>query len=148
MKRTLYPPHWVVLMIGAELALHRWLPLWQVIPAPARWAGIALMVVGLGIGGWAAALFRRKKTGLKPFADATAVVEAGPYRFTRNPMYLGMVILLLGLAVLLGSLTPFAAPILFAPIIHYRFILPEEEYMERTLGEPYRALKGRVRRWL
>ena len=106
------------------------------------------MALGLALIIWAALLFRRAGTGIVPFSDATALVAEGPYRFTRNPMYLGMAAMLLGAALLLGSLTPFLVIPAFMALIAERFILPEEAMLEREFGERYAAYKLRVRRWL
>jgi protein-S-isoprenylcysteine O-methyltransferase Ste14 len=148
MKRRIYPPHWTLILLGAEFALHYWLPVRAVIPEPLRWAGIVVIALGVALIGWAAALFKRNKTGIVPFTESTAVVESGPYRFTRNPMYVGMALILLGSAILMRTLTPLAAPLAFVLIIHHRFIVHEEAHMERAMGPPYLAFKSRVRRWL
>ena len=148
MKRILYPPHWVAILLAGEVLVNRVLPMRNIIPNRGRWAGLFIMALGIGIAGWAAALFRRHNTGLKPFTESIAVVETGPYRFSRNPMYLGMALLLLGVAILLGSVTPLAAPIAFVLIIQFRFIIPEEAHMERSMGAAYLAFKQRVRRWI
>jgi protein-S-isoprenylcysteine O-methyltransferase Ste14 len=148
MKRLIYPPHWTLILLGVEFALAYWLPVEIVIPEPLRWAGIAVIALGVGLGGWAATLFKRNKTGIVPFTESTAVVESGPYRFTRNPMYVGMALILLGAAILMRALTPFIAPLAFVLIIHHRFIVHEEAHMERAMGAPYLAFKSRVRRWL
>jgi protein-S-isoprenylcysteine O-methyltransferase Ste14 len=92
--------------------------------------------------------FRRKKTGLKPFSESTALVVEGPYRFTRNPIYAGFTLMLIGVALALGAVSSLIAVPLYVAIIHFRFILPEEAHMERAFGEEYLALKRRVRRWL
>ncbi|MGH8742056.1 MAG: methyltransferase family protein, partial [Burkholderiales bacterium] len=71
-----------------------------------------------------------------------------PYRFTRNPMYLGMSGALLGAAVYLGSLTPFVVVPAFMALLADRFIAPEEAFLERAFGQAYLDYKARVRRWL
>jgi protein-S-isoprenylcysteine O-methyltransferase Ste14 len=147
-RRRLYPPHWVVLLAACEVALHRWLPIAVWITGAWRFAGLLLATCGVLFGGWAFAIFRRAKTGIVPFSEATSLVLAGPYRISRNPMYVGMVSLLVGLAVFLGSVTPFLAPGVLFLILTYRFIRPEEEQMRRTFGAPYEALTRRVRRWM
>jgi protein-S-isoprenylcysteine O-methyltransferase Ste14 len=146
--RRLYPPHWFAILLLLELALNRWVPILQWIPPAARPAGWALGALGFVIGGWAALLFRRAKTGIVPFSASTSLVTAGPYLFTRNPMYLGMAIMLLGVAILTGALTPFVGPVAFVFIVTHTFIRPEETHMEETFGASYVELKRRVRRWL
>ena len=119
-------------------------------PAPARyWAGgliIAGAVFGLGL--WPVVLFRRSGQSELPWTPTPSIVERGPYRFTRNPMYLHMVLVCLGVAVLLWN----AWILLLVPLCAWalqRFaIRPEEAYLERKFGAGYLAYKQRVRRWL
>jgi protein-S-isoprenylcysteine O-methyltransferase Ste14 len=94
------------------------------------------------------ALFRRARTGVVPFSEATTLVTGGPYRFTRNPMYLGMAGILVGTAIWLGSVTPWLVLPAFMAIIVERFIAPEEAMLERTFGEHYARYRAAVRRWL
>jgi protein-S-isoprenylcysteine O-methyltransferase Ste14 len=147
-RRKLYPPHWVALLAAMELVLNRWIPLAVWVPAPWNYLGMLLALGGVLLGAWAFALFRRAKTGIVPFSEATSLVVTGPYHFSRNPMYVGMLSLLFGLAFYLRSATPFAAPVTLFIILTYRFIRPEEEQMRRTFGKRYEDLTQRVRRWL
>ena len=142
------PPLYLVLAIISMFLLHRWLPIVELIGPPWSWFGWALIAGGVGLAIWAERLFSRAGTGVRPFTPSTSLVAAGPYRFTRNPMYLGMMLVLLGgflLAGSLGSLLPI--PIFFWQI-HSHFVLPEEEHMSRHFGEAYEAFKGITRRWL
>jgi protein-S-isoprenylcysteine O-methyltransferase Ste14 len=147
-SRPIPPPLIMLLGLLLELALGRWLPLERWLPAPARYAGAPLLAVGVFLSLWAALLFRRAHTGLRPFSPATQLVARGPYRFTRNPMYLGMTILLVGVAIMTGALTPFLVPPLFMIVITLLFIRYEEAQMHRTFGADYDAFKRKVRRWL
>ncbi|MCB2014365.1 MAG: isoprenylcysteine carboxylmethyltransferase family protein [Sphingobium sp.] len=92
--------------------------------------------------------FRRAGTEVKPWKTVSALVDDGVYSMTRNPMYLGMALLYTGLAIAfrsIGALLLLPAVIL---IIQTQVIAREERYMEEKFGDPYRAYKGRVRRWL
>lgn len=120
------------------------------LPRPARyWLG-GLIVVGaiLALGAWSVVLFRRGGQSENPWKPTLQIEERGPFRITRNPMYLQMLLVCIGFSILLGNwwilaLTPVAAWIL------QRFvILPEETYLERKFGEAYLSYKSRVRRWL
>ena len=75
------------------------------------------------------------------------MVDYGPFRFSRNPVYLSMVLGLIGLAVLLGTASPIVVIVLFALVIQARFIGPEEEMLREDFGEKYEAYTRRVRRW-
>jgi len=147
-SRIVLPPYWFFAFLLLQAALDKYLPLAQWIPPAASHAGWVLVVAAASLGGWAIVLFRRAKTGIVPFSPSTSLVADGPYRITRNPMYLGMTLALLGWAVILGSLSPFVVPPVFAVLVTYLFVLPEEGHMERTFGASYLERKKRVRRWL
>jgi protein-S-isoprenylcysteine O-methyltransferase Ste14 len=134
--------------MGAMATLHFGFPIAQPIREPYRYGGAVLIVLAFALGFWALMLFRRARTGVVPFSDATALITAGPYRFTRNPMYLGMAGILVGTAIWLGSITPWLVLPAFMRIITERFIVPEEAMLERAFGERYVDYRAAVRRWL
>ncbi|MEI9928703.1 MAG: isoprenylcysteine carboxylmethyltransferase family protein [Sphingomonas sp.] len=113
-----------------------------------RAMGAAIAVIGIGIVLTAANLFRAAGTDPKPWKAATSLVTDRVYRWTRNPMYLGMAVIYAGIALWFDSLV---ALLLLAPLLYYiqqEVILREERYLEARFGEPYRAYKASVRRWL
>ncbi len=142
------PPVYFLVALLLMALLHQVLPLARIVFAPYRYAGIAVMALAILLILWAAVLFRRARTGIVPFSPATALVLSGPYRFTRNPMYLGMAGVLVGAGILMGSLSPFAVIPAFMALIADRFIAPEEAMLERAFGRAYLDYKSRVRRWL
>jgi protein-S-isoprenylcysteine O-methyltransferase Ste14 len=142
------PPVYFLSALLLMAVLHQVLPLARVLFAPYRYAGIVIMALAVALILWAALLFRRAGTGIVPFSPATALVLGGPYRFTRNPMYLGMAGTLLGAAILMGSLSPFAVIPAFMALIAERFIAPEEAMLERAFGQAYLDYAAKVRRWL
>jgi len=142
------PPHWLMGSIAVMVALH-WLspgPRWLAFP----WTlgGVAVAALGLLVMVASAGMFRRLGTGVRPFTPATVLVARGPFRVSRNPMYLGMVLMLVGLGMALGTTVPLLVPPLFAVVIDRRFIRREEEFLADRFGAPYREFCGRVRRWL
>lgn len=142
------PPVYFLGTVAASVGLHFLMPLAVLVPSPIHLAGAVLVVAGLGIALWAAGLFRSAGTPVVPFTQSTALVTGGIYRWTRNPMYLGMVIALVGLAVLLGTLGAFVPIPFFAWQIRRKFVLPEEAFLEGIFGGRYLEYKARVRRWL
>jgi protein-S-isoprenylcysteine O-methyltransferase Ste14 len=133
------------LLVG--LLLHHFRPL-AVLPPP--WAhafGPLFTVLGL-VGLPAVLAFRQAGTRPEPWRPTTALVTTGPYRFTRNPMYLGFTLLFLGIALWVNTLWPLLALPFILPTIHYGVVIREEAYMERRFGDAYRAYRNRVRRWL
>jgi protein-S-isoprenylcysteine O-methyltransferase Ste14 len=147
-KTKLVPPVWLALSIIAMALLHRFLPIVQLIHWPLRWLGVLPMIAGIALATRGASLFNRHGTGVVPFSPVTHLVLEGPYRFSRNPMYLGMVQLLIGVALLFGTLSPWFVIPLFAWWIDRRFIAQEEMMLEEHFGEDYLAFKRRVRRWI
>ena len=83
-----------------------------------------------------------------PTRPTISIVDTGPYRFTRNPIYLGMMLALVGLAIAFDSLWPLVTLVPFALVIRYGVVAREEAYLERRFGEVYRGYGARVRRWL
>jgi len=83
-----------------------------------------------------------------PFEPSTALVTGGWFRLTRNPMYLGLSLILLGVAMIDGTLGAFLPLPVFVAILHFRFIRAEERFLEGIFGERYRAYRTQVRRWI
>jgi protein-S-isoprenylcysteine O-methyltransferase Ste14 len=141
------PPFIVLLCFLISLGLH--LLLKGKIPWRHQnyFAGIIFLAGGFTLMMWARCLFKKCKTPIKPAEIPTAMVTEGPYRVTRNPMYLGFALMLLGTAFLVGTLPMFLAPLTFFLIINSAFIPYEEAKMERLFGQKYLDYKKRVRRW-
>ena len=138
------------ILIGAGLNERLPLDLGVQMAAPVQyWLGGAIIVGSLLILGlWPVVLFRRSGQSEMPWTPTSSIVERGPYRFTRNPMYLQMVVVCIGFAVLLANLWIFAfTPFVFWALQTYA-IRPEEAYLERKFGDAFRDYKRRVRRWI
>jgi protein-S-isoprenylcysteine O-methyltransferase Ste14 len=144
------PPVLPVLTILAGIALERVVPIAVELPAPARyWIGGVIVVASfLVLGTWSVVLFRRSGQNPIPWEPTPSIVERGPYRFTRNPMYLMIVIVCVGFAIILSNAWILLLAPLCAFLLHRLAILPEEAYLERKFGDAYLAYRGRVRRWL
>lgn len=147
LRRTIPPVYFVAALI-VMLVLHYHLPLTQLIPAPVSYAGTFLIAAGFSISAWGAHSFKKADTPVRPFDKSTTLITHGLYRYTRNPMYLGMMIILLGTWILLGSLSPSIVIPVFFLIIQEGFIKHEEPFLEGIFGNEYREYKSRVRRWL
>jgi protein-S-isoprenylcysteine O-methyltransferase Ste14 len=147
-RRRILPPIYFLGALAGMGALHVVAPITRLVQAPYRYAGVVFVGFGFWIVIWAARLFGRAGTPIKPFQPSTHLVTGGPYRFTRNPMYLGMVAILAGVGLLLGSLGPFLVIPTFVYVIQRDFITREEALMEQTFGEGYLSFRRRVRRWI
>jgi protein-S-isoprenylcysteine O-methyltransferase Ste14 len=110
--------------------------------------GVAIAAAGLSVIVSALVLFRKSRTHPEPWRPASAFVTDGLYRVTRNPMYLGMTLLCLGIAVAFHSVAGIVASLLSALIVDRLVIAREETYLLRTFGDEYAAYKRQVRRWL
>ena len=143
------PPLALLLAIMAGLALNRLVPLPFLPPdLPALWLGAAAFAVGLALAIWAITTMTRAGSNVPTNLPTTTIVERGPYRFTRNPIYLGMFLALIGLTVALDNFWLLAMLVLFAIVIRYGVVAREEAYLERKFGDVYRSYRSRVRRWL
>jgi protein-S-isoprenylcysteine O-methyltransferase Ste14 len=147
-RGPLVPPVYLVAALALMGALHWFFPLMVFWGEPWRYLGVALIALAVVFGFWAVGLFRKADTGVVPFSEAKALIVAGPYRYTRNPMYVGMTGILLGTGVLFGSLTPFLVVPVFVAWIQWRFIHAEEAMMAEVFGTSYAQYKLRVRRWI
>jgi protein-S-isoprenylcysteine O-methyltransferase Ste14 len=142
------PPIAWALAVLAGLALNWLMPL-PFLPAvvSAGWLS-AIVFVLLLLVAWAITTITRAGSNVPTNLPSTTIVEAGPYRFTRNPIYLGMVLGLIGLAIAFNSLWLLMTLAPFALVIRYGVITREEAYLERKFGDVYRRYRARVRRWL
>jgi protein-S-isoprenylcysteine O-methyltransferase Ste14 len=147
-KTKMLPPIWFLLCLIVMFVLHLLVPIARLVPEPWNWLGVIAIIAGVALAFTSAGLFRRHGTGVVPFSPVTHLVLDGPYRFTRNPMYLGMVITLSGAAIMFGTLSPWLPIPLFAWWINHRFIAQEEVMLEEHFGADYVAFKKRVRRWI
>jgi protein-S-isoprenylcysteine O-methyltransferase Ste14 len=121
------------------------------VAAEARYAAVAVFVAtGVAFDILGLVAFRASRTSINPLRPerASALVTRGVYRVTRNPMYVGMVFLLLAWAVYLSALLPFAGPVIFVLYITRFQIQPEERVLMSIFGAEFSAYAARVRRWL
>jgi protein-S-isoprenylcysteine O-methyltransferase Ste14 len=143
------PPVWALIYVLIAAAIS-WSLGWPKIPGlPLAVLGIALVVGALILPVWAILLFRREGTEVNPTSPSNRkLVVAGPYRLTRNPMYLGLVILTLGIAIWVGAWPMFIAPFTVFATANWVHIPFEEAKMRRQFGATYDDYVGRIRRWL
>jgi protein-S-isoprenylcysteine O-methyltransferase Ste14 len=143
------PPLAWALAVVAGLALNWLLPL-PFVPAtaPAGWLGAIVFTLALALFAWAITTMTWAGSNVPTSRPTMAIVDTGPYRFTRNPIYLGMVLGLVGLAIAFNTLWLLLALLPFALVIRYGVIAREEVYLERKFGDVYRGYRARVRRWL
>jgi protein-S-isoprenylcysteine O-methyltransferase Ste14 len=142
------PPRIALIAIIAMLPLHFLAPLGTVIPSPVSYSGAVLVAAGVAMVVWSRRAFQAAHTPIVPFTESTALVRHGLYRWTRNPMYVGAVLLVSGVAVLFGSMSPLGVAVAYFVILQEGFIRHEERLLEQRFGEDYRTYRRSVRRWL
>ncbi len=146
--RRINPPHYflgsLLLMIG--FAQFAWGS--HLVPAPWPWLGIVPIVIGVLIALLASRQFAQVGTNIIPLTKSSALVTNGLFARTRNPMYLGMVLTLAGVAWLLNSALPWPVLVVFIAILKLRFIRHEEALMAQTFGDQYLEYQKQVRRWM
>lgn len=143
------PPLAWALAFGVGFALD-WLWPAPFVPMaiPHAWAGGIVLAVGFALAIWAIAALRNAGTRVEPNKPTTAIVAAGPYKFTRNPIYIGIFLGQAGLAIGFDTLWMLAMLLPLYLVIRYGVIAREEAYLARKFGAVYLTYKARVRRWL
>lgn len=145
---VIFPPLIPLSVLVVTLGLHRVWPLPIPVKTTAFVIGVILCLLGIGCAAWGRITLARAKTNVSPLKPTTAIVTGGPFRFTRNPLYVGVSTLLLGLSFLIGT---WWGMIILLPamfLLHYGVILREERYLEQKFGDPYLTFKKSVRRYL
>jgi len=146
-KRPL-PPTYLLTALLAQVALHFGLPALKIIQGPWNLIGILPAICGVVLNLVADQAFKRVGTTVKPYQVSTTLVTSGAYGISRHPMYLGYVLILAGVAVMLGSLTPFFVIPMFATLMEVVFIRVEERMLEERFAGEWVAYKELVRRWI
>ena len=142
------PPFWYAFaVLGGVLLDRRW-------PLPIVGGRLTTVAGAVCVLGWMALAFdsigrfRRSKTSIVPIRPAEALVLSGPYRYTRNPMYVSLAFLTIGCGLLLATWWPIVLLVPTLVIVQLVVILPEERYLRRRFDAAYEAYTRRVRRWL
>jgi protein-S-isoprenylcysteine O-methyltransferase Ste14 len=149
MNRLNLPPVWLAGFIAAAWGMARiWAPLGDAPGWALLWPGWALIAAGIALAVWSAVAFRRARTTIVPHQNPSALVETGPYRFSRNPIYLADLAILAGAILILGAPLALILLVPFQQVLLRLFILPEEAVLARELGQPYLDFKARIRRWV
>ena len=142
------PPFLYLGALLAALALHWTLPLQIADTAPIRWLGAAVAMLSIAFGVWARRTMVAAGTNVDPRRPSTAIVTSGPFRLTRNPLYVALALLFIGLTLVGNTWWGIIAlvPLLF--VMHQGVVLREERYLEAKFGDEYRAYKAHVARYL
>lgn len=144
------PPVYAISIAIIMWLLNRHFPLVEIISSPWNKIGLGIILIAASFDVWSLFLFLKKHTTPNPMKpeNTTGIVTKGLYKYSRNPMYLGLLIILFGFGVWLGSLLPFLLLPVFYWVITEMQIKPEERMLEQKFGNVYLEYKNRVRRWL
>lgn len=145
--RGMLPPRALLVSLAAQVPALVWSWPLETALAPAA-LGLAMILAGSVLNVWADILFRRSEVDVCPFGTTPKVVCGGPFRFTRNPMYLGMVLITSGAALLANLPWNLWSAAALAVWLHCRFVLTEEAFLEQRLGMGYLRYAVRTPRWL
>jgi len=139
--------YFIILLILSVL-LNFIFPVLEFLSPPFTYFGFLIIGFGFIMALWSRSLFLKNSTTLQLSEAPTSLVTSGPFRISRNPIYLGMASILLGVAVLMGTLVALAFPVIFVTLIEFFIIPGEERMLENLFGEPYWDYKKSVRRWI
>ena len=134
--------------IALMALLHFTFPVVKLLDFPWNLGGMVLLLAGALLNLSADQAFKTYQTTVKPFEESSVLITSGVFGLSRNPMYLGMVLILLGIALLLGTLTPVLIIPVFTLAMNVVFITAEEHMLAEKFGEDWEKYKNKVRRWL
>lgn len=147
-KLPIKPPYIAFLLLILSWLASYAVPQLNVVQETYRNIGIFVFLIGISLLSWSFYMFKKNKTPIIPGQKPTFVVSEGPYKFTRNPMYLGVTIVLLGASFYIGNLLSLLSPIIFFLIMNYYFVPFEEKLLEKIFKKQYINYKRKVRRWI
>ncbi|HEY72322.1 MAG: hypothetical protein DRJ03_15615 [Chloroflexi bacterium] len=146
--KNVMPTTYLLIAIVVMVALHFSFPVARIIPPLWNLLGIIPLALGVIINLIADQAFHKANTTVKPFKESTTLVTEGVFRISRNPMYLGFVLILIGIGVLMESLTPYVIVLAFAILMDRMYIRVEERMIAEEFGAEWEEYKRSTRRWL
>ena len=147
-SKTILPPTYFFIAIVLMVMLHFLFPLAEILRYPWLLLGCVPLLLGIALNIIADRAFKLFSTTVKPFEESTTLITTGVFRITRHPMYLGMILILFGIAILMGSLTTFFVIPIFAFLMDQIFVKIEEKMLAEKFGKVWVEYKSKVRRWI
>ena len=142
------PPLVFVGALGVGFILNWLMPMYSYSSQLSQLFGGILGLAGSSLATWGVWRLLRAGTGVRPDRPVTALVTDGPYRFTRNPLYIALTIIYAGITIAWGAWWPLATLVPALAVVHWRIVRREEDFLEARFGDTYRAYKAQVRRWV
>jgi protein-S-isoprenylcysteine O-methyltransferase Ste14 len=148
MRKKIMPTTYLLVAILLCLGFHFLTPILYIVPSPWNLIGLIPIFWGVWINLSADRAFKKAETTVKPFEESKVLIQDGVFRLSRNPMYLGFAAILLGISVLLRSLSPYLVVVGFVILIELMFIRSEEQMLEEKFGDEWMRYRSRVRKWV
>ena len=148
MSRKIMPTTYLLFALILILLLHFIYPIASILTRPWNLVGLIPLLLGIILNLLADQALKQHNTTVKPFRESNALIVDGVYGITRHPMYLGFVLILIGVSLLLGTLSPYVVVIIFAVFVEFVFIRQEEEMLEDSFQEKWVQYKSKVRKWI
>jgi len=145
--KKLLPPKLLLLCLGGIFILHRLFPLKRIISTPFNWLGGLPLLIGVALTIGGDHKFSQVGTTIKTFDKPDRLVTEGMFRYSRNPIYLGFVLILFGVWIILGTLSPVVGALLFGVITNQWYIPYEEQMLTTQFGQAFEKYKKQTRRW-
>lgn len=147
-KIKILPPFYFLFALAIGWVLELYYPLDLFRAVWIYYTGLGMIVFSFGLAIWSAMEFKRANTSIDVRQNTTSMVTSGPYRFSRNPLYLSVLLLTVGLSLSLNLGWVIGALILIVPLFHYKVIKQEETYLLQLFEDEYRRYKKTVRSWI
>jgi len=147
-KLKIMPPNCFMVMIVLNIILHYVFPIKKVVSPPYNYLGILLIVLGIYLNLYVYFVYKKEKNTMEPNEVPQVLITSGVFKISRNPLYLGMALILFGEAILLGSIITFLFPLLFIIMTNMWTIPLEEKNLEKKFGRKYLDYKRKVRKWI
>lgn len=142
------PTTWFMAFLIMTIALQFLLPAERLIPFPYNQLGWLLILTGVALNLWTDHLFKKHNTTVKPFLNPSHFIVYGPFRISRNPMYLGMLFIIAGTAVLFKSVLLLLPAVLYIQVMNLFYISKEEAMLKKQFGSKFFEYKKKVGKWI
>jgi protein-S-isoprenylcysteine O-methyltransferase Ste14 len=146
--QRLMPTTYLLIALLSCILLHFLIPIKYILILPLNLIGLLPLVFGIWINISADRAFKKSNTTVKPFEKSNTLIQDGVFRISRNPMYLGFVAILLGISLLLRSLSPYIVVLVFAILMELIFIRSEEKMLLDRFGDQWESYRTQVRKWI
>ena len=147
MKKLKIPPFYLLISVLSIVLLSKYFPVIEFDREKFKMLSLLILLTGISLLSISSSLFTKHKTPIKPFKESTHLITTGIYKYSRNPIYLGMVLILIGVGIYMGAGSSLFVVLIFIYFIRKDFVIKEEAFLLELFGEEYKNYKEKVRRW-